>query len=196
MAGFAPKQIRRFSPETATPDESKREIIRVDLVGIRTDVSSLLSESEILAVALHNAGAIRSVVCVTDRGDVVGTLAGFRGLAHLIGALNEGAQYVAIVEAASSSRGHDRRYVFILRLAMQRQSHRHSYRKPQVGWPSFIAFILCVPGANWLIATSAPIARRTALVWCRFGPESSRLLECFSPVYPSSSGTSFKNTSA
>lgn len=35
---------------------------------------------------------------------------------------------------------------------MQRQSHRHSYRKPHVGWPSFIAFILCVPGANWLIA--------------------------------------------
>lgn len=104
MAGFAPKQIRRFSPETATPDESKREIIRVDLVGIRTDVSSLLSENEILAVALHNAGAIRSVVCVTDRGDVVGTLAGFRGLAHLIGALNEGAQYVAIIESASPTR--------------------------------------------------------------------------------------------
>lgn len=104
MAGFAPKQIRRLSPEAATPDESKREIIRVDLVGIRTDVSSLLSENQILAIALHEAGAIRSVVCVTEEGDVVGTLAGFRGLAQLIGALNEGAKYVAIVDSASPTR--------------------------------------------------------------------------------------------
>lgn len=104
MAGFAPKQIRRISPETTTPDVSEREIIRVDLVGIRTSVSSLLTENQILAVALQEAGAIRSVVCVTKEGGVVGTLAGFRGLAQLIKALNEGAKYVAIVESASPTR--------------------------------------------------------------------------------------------
>ncbi|QND63673.1 hypothetical protein HB777_07015 [Mesorhizobium loti] len=106
MAGFSPRHIQR-APGGAAPtkvgDGCDLEF-RLDLVGIRTEVTSLLAVGEILTVRLVEHGTARSIVCTNLTGEVAGTLAAFRGLAQLIGCMDAGAAYIAAVEQSSATR--------------------------------------------------------------------------------------------
>lgn len=106
MAGFSPRHIQR-APGGAAPTRVGDGCdlqFRLDLVGIRTEVTSQLATGEILAVRLVEQGPARSVVCTNRTGDCAGTLAAFRGLAQLIGCINAGVIYIAIVEHSSATR--------------------------------------------------------------------------------------------
>lgn len=103
MAGFSPRQMRRMAAIEETPDADLKDIIRVDLIGVRTEVSSRLSQGQILSVTIHEFGTARSVVCRTEAGEIVGTLAGFRGLAQMLRSLDDGTSFSAIVESVSAS---------------------------------------------------------------------------------------------
>lgn len=106
MAGFSPRHIQR-APGGAAPTrigDGCDLSFRLDLVGIRTEVTSRLTAGEILVVRLVQHGSARSVVCTNRTGDAAGTLAAFRGLAQLIGCIDASATYVAIVEHASATR--------------------------------------------------------------------------------------------
>ncbi|WP_143750534.1 MULTISPECIES: hypothetical protein [unclassified Mesorhizobium] len=106
MAGFSPRHIQR-APGGAAPtkvgDGCDLEF-RLDLVGIRTEVTSWLTGGEILTVRLVENATARSVVCSNSTGDVAGTLAAFRGLSQLIGCMATGAVYIAVVEQSSATR--------------------------------------------------------------------------------------------
>ncbi|WP_145723499.1 hypothetical protein [Mesorhizobium tianshanense] len=76
----------------------------VDLVGVRPDQVKGLETGEALLVQISENGKWRSLVCVTNGGGIVGTLAAFQGLARLIACVETGARYIAIVEVASATR--------------------------------------------------------------------------------------------
>ena len=57
---------------------------------------------DVLNVVLVKNGEMRSVVCQTDRAEIVGALSAFPGLAQLIGCIEEGANYTAFVEKATA----------------------------------------------------------------------------------------------
>lgn len=107
MAGFGPNLVRRTrrgaAPSVVHGDGCDLEF-SVDLVGVRSEVSAKLRTGEILLVGLRAHGVVHSAACTTQRGEVVGTLAAFVGLARLIGCLEGGAHYLAEVEVASATR--------------------------------------------------------------------------------------------
>ena len=107
MGGYGPDQIKRTRGGAKAPSivgDGCNLTFLTDLVGVQSDVSGGLDTGEELVVRLHTRGSIRSVVCETTAGSVVGTLAAFLGLSRLIGCLEQGVDYVAVVEAASFSR--------------------------------------------------------------------------------------------
>jgi hypothetical protein len=75
----------------------------LDLVGLRSIVAKNVAVGDKLSVELDVRGNVKSVVCKTPSGDVVGALAAFRGLAQLINCLERGLSYEAIVQASSST---------------------------------------------------------------------------------------------
>lgn len=106
MGGYAPKGVR----QAAT---SRRPVVladgcdlrfNVDLVGIRPDQVRGLEAGDSLLVQISENGKWRSLVCVANRGGIVGTLAAFQGLAQLIACVETGARYIAVVEFASATR--------------------------------------------------------------------------------------------
>ncbi len=107
MGGYAPDQIKKSkggaAPPTVVGDGCDLEF-QTDLVGVQSTVSAGLNKGAILLVSLRAQGHIRSVVCETAGGAVVGTLAAFRGLSQLMGCLEQGVGYVALIEEASFSR--------------------------------------------------------------------------------------------
>jgi hypothetical protein len=106
MGGYSPKKVRKLIVgETASgrAQEGCDLAFRVDLVGVRTEVSKTLVEGDELDVTLLTRDEVRSVVCCKGKA-VAGTLAAFRGLAQLISCLRQGHEYVALVEAVSSAR--------------------------------------------------------------------------------------------
>lgn len=107
MGGYGPDQIKKTKRGTSPPTivgDGCDLVFQTDLVGVQSSVSSGLNKGEALAVCIHVRGSIRSVVCETSAGSVVGTLAAFRGLSRLIGCLEQGVGFVAVVETASYSR--------------------------------------------------------------------------------------------
>lgn len=107
MGGFGLDKSKKTSggPIPARPLGDGCDLsFRTDLVGVRSEVSEKLMQGERLEVLLITKAATNAAVCRTAGGDVVGTLAAFRGLARLIACLESGATYVAHVEAASPSR--------------------------------------------------------------------------------------------
>lgn len=106
MGGYAPKGVR----QAAT---SRRPVVledgcdlrfNVDLVGVRPEQVRDLGTGDVLLVQISESGKWRSLVCVTNGGGVVGTLAAFQGLAQLIACVKTGARYIAVVEFASATR--------------------------------------------------------------------------------------------
>ncbi|KQU75457.1 hypothetical protein ASC75_19175 [Aminobacter sp. DSM 101952] len=106
MGGYAPKGVR----QAAT---SRRPVVledgcdlrfNVDLVGVRPDQVRGLVIGDALLVQISENGKWRSLVCVTNGGGIVGTLAAFQGLAQLIACVEAGARYIAVVEFASATR--------------------------------------------------------------------------------------------
>lgn len=80
-------------------------MVRVDLVGVRSEVSQTLTVGDTLDVVLVARDSIKSVVCRKGSvGEIVGTLAAFRGLAQLISCIDAGEVFTAHVEAASAVR--------------------------------------------------------------------------------------------
>ncbi|WP_024879203.1 hypothetical protein [Methylosinus sp. LW3] len=107
MGGYAPDQIKKTKGGAAPPTivgDGCDLAFQTDLVGVQSRISGGLNKNDELVISLHVQGSIRSVVCETKAGAVVGTLAAFRGLSRLIGCLEQGVGYVAVVEAASFSR--------------------------------------------------------------------------------------------
>ncbi len=75
---------------------------RTDLMGIRTAIAARIRPGDILNVALRRKEGMRSVVCQTDARDVVGALSAFPGLAQLIGCMEKGEKYAALVEKSNA----------------------------------------------------------------------------------------------
>jgi hypothetical protein len=106
MGGFAANQAKKTlggAAPSVVGDGCDLQF-HTDLVGIRAEVSVLLRPGETLYVRLLPQGSARSVICATEAGGIVGTLAAFRGLANLIACMEIGVQYVALVETASATR--------------------------------------------------------------------------------------------
>lgn len=107
MGGYAPDQIKKTKggavPPTVVGDGCDLAF-QTDLVGVQSRISSALIKDDELLVRLRIKDSIKSVVCESAAGAVVGTLAAFRGLSRLIGCLEQGVAYVAVVETASFSR--------------------------------------------------------------------------------------------
>lgn len=102
-----PTRSRRRGVELRRPPSLATDAIfnsRPIWWGVQSGVSGDLQMGDILLVGLVVHGMTRSVVCQTSAGAVVGTLAAFRGLSRLIGCMEQGVEYVAIVEVASFSR--------------------------------------------------------------------------------------------
>jgi hypothetical protein len=107
MGGYSPEQVKRSRGGAAVPTvvgDGCDLQISSDLVGVRTQVSAALTVGATLIVSLLARGPVRSVVCATDRDEIVGTLAAVRGLSKLIGCIENGVEYVADVEFASATR--------------------------------------------------------------------------------------------
>lgn len=107
MAGFPSNQVRRSrwgaKPSRIVGDGCDLKFT-TDLVGVRSDVSSRLEFGDQLDVTIRRVGEIRSAVCVTATGEVVGTLAAFVGLARLLTCMENGAIYFASVQVTSATR--------------------------------------------------------------------------------------------
>ncbi|WP_299819167.1 hypothetical protein [uncultured Roseibium sp.] len=107
MAGYAPDQIKKIKGGIAPPTivgDGSALAFQTDLVGVQSNISEGLNKDDELTVSILTQGKIRSAVCETADGAVVGTLAAFLGLSRLIGDLERGIGYVAVVEFASFSR--------------------------------------------------------------------------------------------
>ncbi len=107
MGGYAPEQIRKTRGGAAPPNvvgDGCDLTFQTDLVGVQSSISKTLLTGDELGIRLHIRGQIRSALCETSAGEVVGTLAAFRGLSRLIGCLEQGVEYVAVVETATFSR--------------------------------------------------------------------------------------------
>jgi hypothetical protein len=106
MGGYSATKTRKIIallPAAANPADPCDLRFLVELVGVRSEVSRTLKVGDELVVALIARGSTRSAV-VMSGGDVVGTLAAFRGLAQLISCIDRGHGYSAHVEAASPVR--------------------------------------------------------------------------------------------
>lgn len=107
MAGFPANHVRRSrwgaKPSQIVSDGCALRFT-TDLVGVRSDVSSRLTQGDRLEVSIRRRGDTRSAVCVTATGDVVGTLAAFVGLARLLACMESGVTYLAYVHVASATR--------------------------------------------------------------------------------------------
>lgn len=107
MGGYAPDQIKKTKGGAAPPavvGDGCDLAFQTDLVGVQSSIAAGLNKDDELVVTLRRQGEIRSAVCQTSAGDVVGTLAAFRGLSRLMGCLEQGVPYAAVVETASFSR--------------------------------------------------------------------------------------------
>lgn len=106
MAGYAPKGIRQAaaSRRLVVLEDGCNLRFNVDLVGVRLDQVHGVETGDALLVQISQNGKWRSLVCVTNGGRVVGTLAAFQGLAQLIACVDNGARYIAVVEFASATR--------------------------------------------------------------------------------------------
>jgi hypothetical protein len=106
MGGYSSSKTRKVAVSELSTTHAQGGCdlqFRVDLVGIRSEISTILVSNDILEVILLSQDQARSVVCRKGTA-VVGTLAAFRGLAKLIACLEQGHEFVAYVEAASSTR--------------------------------------------------------------------------------------------
>ena len=107
MGGYSANKTRRILGSVPAKRKSSDPCdleFCIDLVGVRSSVSQNLGLGEMLEVVLIVRGSVRSVVCQIAAGEIVGTLAAFRGLAQLISCLEGGRSYIAQVEAASATR--------------------------------------------------------------------------------------------
>jgi hypothetical protein len=107
MAGFAANHVRRSrwgaKPSLVVGDDCDLRF-STELVGVRSEISAKLASGDPLRVAIKQRGDIRSAVCETAAGEVVGTLAAFVGLARLLACMENGAIYLAHVQLASATR--------------------------------------------------------------------------------------------
>lgn len=106
MGGYAPKGVRQAatSRRPVVSEDGCDLRFNVDLVGVRPDQVQGIETGDALLVQISENGKWRSLVCVTNGGGVVGTLAAFQGLAQLIACVDTGARYIAVVEFASATR--------------------------------------------------------------------------------------------
>jgi hypothetical protein len=70
-------------------------------MGIRAATVENVRPGDVLDVVLLRDGELRSIVCQTEKQETVGALSAFPGLAQLIGCMEFGWQYAALVERAS-----------------------------------------------------------------------------------------------
>lgn len=107
MGGYAAEKKSK-KPRWRYPGEESDDpcelVVEVDLVGLQPEVSGRLQSGDELRIDLVPMGAATSAVCRTVAGDIVGTLAAFRGLAQLIGCIRQGVMYEVLVVYASATR--------------------------------------------------------------------------------------------
>ncbi len=100
MGGIKPKKKTQSAVGRRQPsgDDACDLRFRTDLMGIRTEIVANVRAGDTLEVFLLENGAMRSVVCRTRMHEIVGALSAFPGLAQLIGCMEHGVQYSALVE--------------------------------------------------------------------------------------------------
>ncbi len=106
MAGYAPTSARHAAAKSkpVVLDDSCDLSFELDLVGFRPDEVKGLEKGDELLVQISMSGKWRSLVCVTNGGEIVGTLAAFQGLAQLISCVDGGVRYIAVIQFVSASR--------------------------------------------------------------------------------------------
>lgn len=106
MGGYAPSGARQAatSRRTVVLQDGCDLNFELDLVGFRPEEVKGLGKGDELLVQISERGKWRSLVCMTNSGEIVGTLAAFQGLAQLIGCVDGGARYLAIIKFVSTSR--------------------------------------------------------------------------------------------
>jgi NADPH-dependent ferric siderophore reductase len=102
MSGMKPTVPKRpgRSSGIAGSDECDMRF-RIDLMGVRAQVAATVRAGDTLDVAIVREGELRAVVCQTERGDRVGSVSAFPGLARLIACMEAGVRFSALVEKSS-----------------------------------------------------------------------------------------------
>jgi hypothetical protein len=100
MSGMKPPARRPRHPQVPPQDECDIRI-RIDLMGVRSEIAQRLRAGDLLEIVLVVDGNLRAVVCQTSQGDQVGALSAFPGLARFVGCIEQGVRYSALVEKSS-----------------------------------------------------------------------------------------------
>lgn len=102
MSGMKPTKPWRFSGGGRAIEGDGCDIrFRIDLMGVRAPVAAIVRTGDTLDVAIVRDGELRAVVCQTERGERVGSISAFPGLARLIDCMEAGVRYSASVERSS-----------------------------------------------------------------------------------------------
>jgi hypothetical protein len=96
-----PPNRQQGSFKASTTDDPCDVKFETDLVGISLPGLAGVKNGDVLDVSIKSAGNVKSVVCSTKTGAVVGSLAAFRGLAQLIKCIEGGEVYEALVQSVS-----------------------------------------------------------------------------------------------
>jgi hypothetical protein len=114
MGGMKPTAPKRSGRGSGTAGSDGCDMhFRIDLMGVRAQVAATVRTGDTLDVAIVREGELRAVVCQTERGDRVGSVSAFPGLARLIKCMEAGIRYFALVERASERSCS----VFVMRVA-------------------------------------------------------------------------------
>ena len=102
MSGMKPTNPKRIARGLRASEEDGCNFqFRIDLMGVRATVTSKVRAGDTLDLAIIREGELRAVVCLTDRGERVGSVSAFPGLARLIECMEAGTRYSALVERAN-----------------------------------------------------------------------------------------------
>jgi len=103
MGGMKPPTPKRSGRGVGTAGGDGCDMrFRIDLMGVRAQVAATVRPGDVLEVVIVREGQLRAVVCETERGDRVGSVSAFPGLAKLIECLGAGVRYSALVERANA----------------------------------------------------------------------------------------------
>lgn len=107
MAGPPPSRARAMAELRRTSNRGDRCDLsfRVELVGVRPDALADVREGTMLTVALREQGQYATLVCLSPtKGELVGSLAAFPGIAALLACVRDGHRYGAQVENLAPTR--------------------------------------------------------------------------------------------
>jgi hypothetical protein len=108
MSGRTPFDPTPPERDPVEPDDGEPCDIRIDhdLEGINKSALITTMVGQMLGLAVEVNGPFKAVVCLTDKGAIVGALAGFRGIGRLVQCLERGVSYQVTVTEIEVGRCH------------------------------------------------------------------------------------------